>query len=566
MNATMNATQNASESKSGIDTNLAAAALAIALVALITALGQLLQQYFATADGYRRCQKSVMGGYARKTRLRWRWREFRFETLYTVPEIFLVGHGAPDRENQVILAGNATAREKSMVPLGYIEETSDTSPKLDRTYQAVHPDSKELRAKREQMVVKGLRSNGVFQNELACWVPLLHWIHESSKIALTEEHCPVPSSMPLQGLPPRVRLPAVTLRELSWDFQPPDVVRPLAKTTLFDIAVIARRMGMKWKDFRPSDGILRAEGHSHTITSTTVRSLGIVLQYSFTAQGHRLRRTEGNLRRAVPGSLLSEQEEIYIPNAKSDRLGCGVVRSAAALSLPDFSVSTQSEIITALSFLDDTGISSRALTQILKENPEYHFRVADIVAFTAAPVRSRGSSLVQVPAPSDNVHGVTTSLMGRVSFRQCIEQYIMENPGKVGPLSRSALGLCNEIRSKYPAWDYMTPQTVHGNQWVVTRDVAYLDFLHEHCLEITTKFAKMEEETSLRYHNLLGVHIRMAMFCEEGETSPLRSWGTDYVSDIKGYFKVLPQIVKEMLNTVHVGEEIDEETVFDAWI
>lgn len=66
---------------SGAEANLVAVALAIALVALITAVGQLLQQYFATADGYRRCRKSVVGEYARKARLHWRWREFCFETL-----------------------------------------------------------------------------------------------------------------------------------------------------------------------------------------------------------------------------------------------------------------------------------------------------------------------------------------------------------------------------------------------------------------------------------------------------------------------------------------------------
>jgi hypothetical protein len=55
----------------GIDTNIAAAALAISLVAFVTALGQLFQQYLATADGYRRCQSSVMGGWAKRTRLRW---------------------------------------------------------------------------------------------------------------------------------------------------------------------------------------------------------------------------------------------------------------------------------------------------------------------------------------------------------------------------------------------------------------------------------------------------------------------------------------------------------------
>lgn len=36
-------------------------ALIVALLALIIALGQLLQQIFGTADGYRRCQQVVIG-------------------------------------------------------------------------------------------------------------------------------------------------------------------------------------------------------------------------------------------------------------------------------------------------------------------------------------------------------------------------------------------------------------------------------------------------------------------------------------------------------------------------
>lgn len=94
----------------GADTNLAAAALAIALVALVTILAQLLQQYFATADGYRRCQNSVMGEYARKTRLHWRWREFRFETLYTTPELFLSGDGAPVKKHQALFDGERSIK------------------------------------------------------------------------------------------------------------------------------------------------------------------------------------------------------------------------------------------------------------------------------------------------------------------------------------------------------------------------------------------------------------------------------------------------------------------------
>jgi hypothetical protein len=74
---------------SGIITNesmdstdaLALAALVVALVALLNTVSQVLQQYFATADGYRRCSPSVMGDWARFTRRKFKWRELRFETV-----------------------------------------------------------------------------------------------------------------------------------------------------------------------------------------------------------------------------------------------------------------------------------------------------------------------------------------------------------------------------------------------------------------------------------------------------------------------------------------------------
>ncbi|KAH9215401.1 hypothetical protein DL95DRAFT_388707, partial [Leptodontidium sp. 2 PMI_412] len=67
-------------------------------------------------------------------------------------------------------------------------------------------------------------------------------------------------------------------------------------------------MGMKWKEFRPSDGILLAEGHSHIITSTVVRSLGIVLQYAYTGQNQRLKMAQQNhfRKRLMTGSILPE--------------------------------------------------------------------------------------------------------------------------------------------------------------------------------------------------------------------------------------------------------------------
>lgn len=80
-------------------------ALAVSLVAFGVATGQLLQSLFGTADGYRRCQASVIGWWAEMTERKWRWSEFRFETKFTTPHIFLypvIDEGQPRSDNPVL--------------------------------------------------------------------------------------------------------------------------------------------------------------------------------------------------------------------------------------------------------------------------------------------------------------------------------------------------------------------------------------------------------------------------------------------------------------------------------
>jgi hypothetical protein len=539
----------------GADTNLAAAALAIALVALFTALGQLLQQYLATADGYRRCQKSVMGEYAKKTRLRWRWSEFRFETLYATPQIFLTGDGAPVKLGQVLLTGSDTSREKSLIPADSINTGAGEIPDF-RDYGTAYSQHKEAKKHQTKKLYRD-------QGEMACWLPFLHWAHETAEACLNAEQ---KSHDPITFPPPKIRLPAVVFCNRSWDFQPLDVVRPLAKTTVSDIAILARRMGMRWKDFRPSDGIMRAEGHSHIINSTVVRSLGIVLQYSYSGQGRRLNMADKNLGRAITftGSVNKEQEEIYIPRAGADRLGSGVIRGAAStLGIPDFTISTQAEIVTALSQLDRSGTSSAALKAILKENPDFKLRVGDLVALSTSMIRYRGSNLVQIPAPSDNVAGISTTPIGRRAFRECLEEYITKQHSLVGESTHAALQVCHDIGAKFAAWDHTDPYSVDTERWVVTRDERYLDTLQGHFWSLTTLLQEWDQDSSaFRYINLLGSHIRIAIFCDGGETGMLRSFGTDYRKDVEGYFEVLPRIVEDMRKTGFY----DQKLIVDAWV
>src|SRR4051812_14471391 len=75
-------------------------ALIVSLVALATTVLQVLQQYFSSADGYRRCAESVMGLWAKNTHRRLRMHEFRVEVVFETPVIFL---SRPDNKKGPLL-------------------------------------------------------------------------------------------------------------------------------------------------------------------------------------------------------------------------------------------------------------------------------------------------------------------------------------------------------------------------------------------------------------------------------------------------------------------------------
>ncbi|EPE28063.1 hypothetical protein GLAREA_04854 [Glarea lozoyensis ATCC 20868] len=228
--------------------SIATSALVIALVALITALGQLLQQYFATADGYRRCQASVMGHWAKKTRIRFRWSEFRLETTFVVPRIVYKYHlQAPigaTVDGNCLLTNTCESLEASMTAKGWYNETGRLFYESD---------------------------------QLACWVPLLAQLHSQGAEAMLEFR-----GQPLGGCK-MIGLPAVQFIHKSWDFMPPDIIRPMATSTISAIAIMGIRLGMTWKTFDPAES-LRAEGNGHMFTSTVARSFGIIVQYAFTSR------------------------------------------------------------------------------------------------------------------------------------------------------------------------------------------------------------------------------------------------------------------------------------------
>ena len=573
-------------------------ALVVSLVALFTTLGQLLQQYFATADGFRRCQSSVMGDWGGRTHRRWRWRQFRFETLYTTPEIFIADREMSERDDTILILGDKISRKRTLAPPSTIwnkETDSKVQPLTGVSVDSGIRQGGEPEKGRHQSGLSRVASTlstrlpgqlsraSPIQNnrdELVSWLPLLHWLHEVTRASLEGDEIPDPKNTD-DATPDSLltwrRYPALVMQERSWDFQPPDVIRPLAKTTVSDIAIMARRMGMRWKEFRPEEGIMRAEGHSHIITSTVVRSLGLVLQYSYTGRSKRLARPS-QWRNTVAGSVYKEREEIYISTPAADRFGAGVIRGQRRLGVPDFTIGTQQDIVDALQTLDYTGICSRTLKSILKEDPEFHFPVADLVAMTTPMICQAGSPLVQIPAPSDNTLGITASIGGRKAFIDALEAYVSEKGGptsegeevdwtrmKIGRQTCWVLWRLKDFRSRFP--HNFTPGGKDASVWIVRKDVKYLQVLNQAFTEANL-FFQTQMGLTLPYRKLLQAHLVTIVFAHDKESQPAevaKLISSNATDSVRYYFDALPRIVRYIQWTSRFAQK-DERFIVDAWM
>jgi len=65
-------------------------ALVISLVALLITSIQAIQQYAATAYGYRNCTRRTIGGWATQTKRRFIWSEIRYEITYVAPRLSVI--------------------------------------------------------------------------------------------------------------------------------------------------------------------------------------------------------------------------------------------------------------------------------------------------------------------------------------------------------------------------------------------------------------------------------------------------------------------------------------------
>lgn len=140
------------------------AALAAALLALVVALAQAVQQYVATAQNMRKCEKSVWGPMPGHAGHRvWVWRQLRFRVVYDMPNIFIPAEywETPGNARQF-----PTHRVTGLpVPFDRPEVTSETKRKTKR---GAHLDVEKSPA--PSAGAAPASADGTSTRSEACWV------------------------------------------------------------------------------------------------------------------------------------------------------------------------------------------------------------------------------------------------------------------------------------------------------------------------------------------------------------------------------------------------------------
>ncbi|KAL9126688.1 MAG: hypothetical protein Q9217_004299 [Psora testacea] len=520
------------------DTKIAIGAIAIALCALVISSGQILGQYFATAEGYRRCQPSVMGPWAKRTRLRWRWRQFRFETLFTTPEIFLAKLRI-DQKQQIITTISSDDK---------IERISGSPESRHRTM--VSSTNGEQRS-----------------NELVCWLPFLESLHrnewELQRYGCYDHQLQVGDPSEQQQLVG----PAVRFREMSWDFMSPDIVRPFAVTTVSDIAIIVRRLGMSWEVFKPEEGLMRAEGNGHGIASTFARSIGLILQYV---------RVEGGVTPS-PKSFFSDvtrlpKAELYIPTREADMMGFGILPGYDRLKIPFFKVGTIDEVYATMDILDSTRKASRKLRDINrllvgKWDAHCTYGFPDIIPLAAPMIRRRGSTIVRIPTPAEYCSSLLSHKEGFVVFHNRLQEYLRGQAKNVKlEQANWVLEQYENLKVRYSEWE----NEAGTNERVNECNLAFLEEVHG-CWEAATDyFVRLRETDQLHYYDLMACHVSHAVNywgdgwkrLNSGTARENYGLGALETEGTHLYFDYLPLIVADMRTK---GFDGPEELVHEAW-
>jgi hypothetical protein len=211
----------------------------------------------------------------------------RFEVIVTTPHLKIVGPGTHRLATSIQRTGYRTLLPKFLWKTSSLLCPADVPVELLGSLQlTAHPLSPR-------------------SQESVTWIHLFDDIHD------LQQHIHPPRTLSelygpyREGFSERMQVTSLvcfTRSSRSWDFMPPDIVRPVASTTIGDLVSLVHRMRLTWIDFKPDEGMIRATGNGRSVSASRVRGLGLVVEYHSN------------------GTRLTEQLSMLTPSSEADRV------------------------------------------------------------------------------------------------------------------------------------------------------------------------------------------------------------------------------------------------------
>lgn len=398
---------------------LTVVALLVSLIALCIAVFQMLQASFLTAEGGRRCKSAIMGKWFILSRWKFLFSEFRFEVRFATPEITLVD---PYDKNVSLVTAHEIVGDRStrIFKPGSHPQGKD----VRRAAHLLHWDTLPYRV--EKMWCKNTQKHAlkdVLHNYKSTpWKRMITWIMDLWRVQFLQEsdnevmgdvdamvswdvfirmnfllqHYALelqgrvarpeqlgPLLHPADAHPlPHGTFIAVNLRLHTWDLMPPDVVRPMARSKLGTILVLASRLGMEWQDLNFKEGKFRAEGvgaaAGSTLSSRTIHGLGLVLEFSASRIG---------------------KPPLISPSRYADMLFHGIIPGSPKLRVPEMRLIGDFRKTRTDWWYNNLRLSDK-IPQVLKERPWWgQITRNDLLALTCPFLPSEDSPFTFFPYP-----------------------------------------------------------------------------------------------------------------------------------------------------------------------
>ena len=347
----------------------------------------------------------------------------------------------------------------------------------------------------------------------------------------------------------------------SWDFQPPETARPFASSTVGDIIILAHRLGMSWTEIRIGDGVMRAEGHGHSLISTSVRGLGMLFQYTFD-------------RAIIERDQFTFYDRITIPSDEADKFGFRIVPGYKGLDLPDFVFESMDEEKVITDIMAELEIHPNYILKLkekLRESKQLSDTFTDICDLASLvapfmPLANSSSSRIH-PFPHLCYLGSFSPLNRGWKFPERLSAYL-ETLSDHSEHLVQVHDLYTYLRDKYhsdtggPAWDLCTtfPRS--------DRTLNFIEDLRKTWMWTTSYFQNLQEQYKTAdckfvYKDLVAAYVVQAIHY------PAPAKGNEAFLDIIDYYiNRLDAMVDDMSQgryTVDGTKFGERSVIIDAW-